>query len=103
MAGKKPSLASFKPTARSPLVMVNPEPESEAVSTTTEAESRAKKSRKNVETVPVVAKKKATFEIHPDAAHQLSVIKLETSKSKNDLVSEALNLLFKKYGKPIIK
>ena len=101
---KKPSLASFKPTARLPLTVVAPEP---VPAPNTEALPKAKKPVRRAElsaAVPaVVSKKKATFEIHPDAAHQLAVLKLETNKSKNDLVSEALNMLFKKHGKPIIQ
>ncbi len=42
------------------------------------------------------------FRIRTEAAKQLSMLKIETDTDEQDLVAEALNLLFKKYGKPPI-
>lgn len=82
---KKPNLSSFKPTTRPVVVVSNRE-------TQDSVEAVLKKGTER-------AKKKSTFEIDAEAAHQLSFLKLETGKSKNDLVDEALNLLFAEYGK----
>ncbi len=42
------------------------------------------------------------FRIKREAAKQLAILKIETDTDEQDLVAEALNLLFKKYGKPQI-
>lgn len=82
---KKPSLASFRPAARPVVVVSNQD---------------ASQHEREMDKIEPPLKKKSTFEINADTAHQLSFLKLETGKSKNDLVDEALNLLFQKYGKP---
>lgn len=43
------------------------------------------------------------FRIRTEAAKQLAMLKIETDTAEQDLVAEALNLLFKKYGKPQIE
>ncbi len=63
--------------------------------------------------LPKRAKPKATrggderklkgFRIRTEAAKQLAMLKIETDTDEQDLVAEALNLLFKKYGKPQIE
>ena len=42
------------------------------------------------------------FRIRTDAAKQLSMLKIETGKDEQDLVADALNLLFERHGKPPI-
>jgi len=48
------------------------------------------------------ARKLKGFRIKREAAKQLAILKIETDTDEQDLVAEALNLLFKKYGKPQI-
>ena len=47
-------------------------------------------------------KKSFTLYIDPDAHDQLTLLKIETRKSIQDLGVEALNLLFNLHGKPPI-
>ena len=67
------------------------------------------------DTVSVRAKKKAGsaaplitkgFRVKPEAARQFDMLKAEVSGNGKDkgphLIAEALNLLFKKYGKPTV-
>ena len=42
---------------------------------------------------------KKSLQVTPEAARQLLMLKAETGKKENELLSEALNLLFKKHGK----
>ena len=42
---------------------------------------------------------KKSLQMTPEAARQLLMLKAETGKKENELLSEALNLLFKKHGK----
>lgn len=44
--------------------------------------------------------KKVNYEVRPEADRQVNLMKVEQERPKKDLVAEALNLLFKKYGKP---
>ena len=48
------------------------------------------------------ARKLKGFRIKTEAAKQLAILKIETDTDEQDLIAEALNLLFKKYGKPQI-
>ncbi len=48
------------------------------------------------------ARKMKGFRIRIDAAKQLAMLKIETDKDEQDLLAEALNLLFEQYGKPPI-
>jgi len=43
---------------------------------------------------------KKSLQMTPEAARQLLMLKAETGKKEHELLSEALNLLFKKNGKP---
>ena len=47
-------------------------------------------------------KKLKGFLLRPEAAVQFDVLKAETGMKGPDLIAEALNLLFEKYGKPPI-
>lgn len=40
------------------------------------------------------------FRIRTEAARELGLLKLDTGRSEQDLVAEALNLLFEKHGRP---
>lgn len=42
------------------------------------------------------------FRIRRDAARELGQLKLDLGRSEQDLVAEALNLLFEKYNRPQI-
>ena len=42
---------------------------------------------------------KKSLQVTPEAARQLLMLKAETGKKENELLAEALNLLFKKHGK----
>lgn len=42
------------------------------------------------------------FKIVPEAAQQFEILKAELGVKGQDLIAEALNLLFKKHGKPPI-
>ena len=48
------------------------------------------------------ARKLKGFRIRINAAKQLAMLKIETDKTEQVLITEALNLLFEKYGKPPI-
>jgi hypothetical protein len=60
--------------------------------------------RKRREEVPSPALMTKGFRIKPEAARQFDMLKAEVSGNGKDkgpaLIAEALNLLFKKYGKP---
>jgi hypothetical protein len=56
---------------------------------------------------PSLKLKKAGFLVHPTALKQFDVLKAELAgddrkKSGVKLISEALNLLFEKHGKPVV-
>ena len=51
---------------------------------------------------PAPARKMKGFRIRINAAKQLAMLKIETDKDEQDLMAEALNLLFEQYGKPPI-
>lgn len=40
------------------------------------------------------------FRIRAEAARELGLLKLDTGRTEQDLVAEALNLLFEKYKRP---
>lgn len=44
--------------------------------------------------------RKKTFELLPDAGREFEILKAETGKTGIELLAEAMNLLFRKYGKP---
>ena len=47
-------------------------------------------------------RKQKGFRIRTDAAKQLAMLKIETGKDEQDLVADALNMLFERHGKPPI-
>ncbi len=44
--------------------------------------------------------KTKAFELKPEAARQFEILKAETGKTGIVLIAEAMNMLFKQYGKP---
>lgn len=48
-------------------------------------------------------RKQKLFRIQRTAARQLALLKVETERTETDLVTEALNLLFQKYGMPAVR
>src|SRR6266446_201811 len=66
-----------------------------------EAEAPPRKRGQGTPAAPLITK---GFRIKPQAARQFDVLKAEVSGNGKDkgpaLIAEALNLLFKKYGKP---
>lgn len=53
-------------------------------------------------TTATPTRKMKGFRVRINAAKQLAMLKIETDKDEQDLMAEALNLLFEKYGKPPI-
>lgn len=43
---------------------------------------------------------KKNLQMTPEAIRELAILKAETGRQERELLSEALNLLFKKHGKP---
>lgn len=46
------------------------------------------------------ALEKKNLQMTPEAIRELAILKAETGRKESELLSEALNLLFKKHGKP---
>ena len=65
-----------------------------------EPDTPAKKPRRRKSTTE--DRKLKGFRIRKEAAKQLAMLKIETGKDEQDLVAEALNLLFKQYKRPQI-
>lgn len=76
------------------------------VNVETPQEDKAPVPRKGKTAAPALATPLMTkgFRVKPEAARQFDVLKAEVSGNGKDkgpaLIAEALNLLFKKYGKP---
>ena len=47
-----------------------------------------------------IERKLKTFRIRMEASKQLALLKVHTEKNQEDLLAEALNLLFEQYGMP---
>ena len=45
-------------------------------------------------------RKQKAFRVRIDAVRELGLLKVETGKTEQELIEEALNLLFRKYKKP---
>ena len=41
-----------------------------------------------------------SFRVRVEGARQLAFLKVETEKTEQEMIAEALNLLFKQYSKP---
>ena len=78
------------------------------VNTETPQAAKVPAPRKGKTAAPAVATPLVTkgFRVKPEAARQFDMLKAEVSGNGKDkgpaLIAEALNLLFKKYGKPTV-
>lgn len=49
-----------------------------------------------------IERKPATFRIRPEAKKQFGILARELDTTEQDLIAEAMNMIFQKYGKDLI-